>query len=73
MPPNIFPVIFRYRDLSSARAERTKVAIGIAASLALLAASSLPASGASATEYKEPDYSKLKVESGPITLEFWSW
>jgi multiple sugar transport system substrate-binding protein len=73
MPPNIFPVIFRYRDLSSARAERTKVAIGIAASLALLAASFLPASSASATEYKEPDYSKLKAENGPITLEFWSW
>jgi multiple sugar transport system substrate-binding protein len=73
MPPNILPLILRYRELGSARAERTKVAVGIAASLALLAASFLPASSASATEYKEPDYSKLKVENGPITLEFWSW
>jgi multiple sugar transport system substrate-binding protein len=73
MPPNILPLILRYRDLGSARAERTKVALGIAASLTLLAASFLPASSASAAEYKEPDYSKFKVEDGPITLEFWSW
>ena len=70
MPPNILPLTLRYREPGSARAERTKVAVGIAASLALLAASLLPASSTSATEYKEPDYSKLKVESGPITLEF---
>jgi multiple sugar transport system substrate-binding protein len=23
--------------------------------------------------FKEPDFSKFQVESGPITLEFWSW
>src|SRR5437667_10622926 len=73
MPPYILPLTLRYRELGSARAGRTKVAVGIAASLALLAASFLPAANASATEYKEPDYSKFKVENGPITLEFWSW
>jgi len=26
-----------------------------------------------ALDYKEPDYSKIKVEEGPITLECWSW
>ena len=25
------------------------------------------------TAYQEPDYSKLKPESGPITLEVWTW
>jgi multiple sugar transport system substrate-binding protein len=73
MAPNILSLILRNRELRTARAERTKVTIGIAASLTLLAASLLPASGASATEYKEPDYSKFKVEDGQITLEFWSW
>ena len=34
----------------------------------------LPFLSASAQEaYKEPDYSKLKPESGPITLEVWTW
>jgi multiple sugar transport system substrate-binding protein len=32
----------------------------------------LPSVNAQST-YKEPDYSKLKPESGPITLEVWSW
>lgn len=36
--------------------------------------SGLPLQSASAQEaFKEPDYSKFQVESGQITLEFWSW
>src|SRR6202048_3857601 len=73
MAPNIFSLILRHRELRTARAQSTQVTIRIAASLTLLAASLLPASGASATEYNEPDYSKFKVEDGQITLEFWSW
>ena len=34
----------------------------------------LPLLSASAQEaFKEPDYSKFPAESGPITLEVWSW
>src|ERR1700751_4226866 len=32
----------------------------------------LPSLSAQST-YQEPDYSKLKPESGPITLEVWTW
>jgi multiple sugar transport system substrate-binding protein len=39
----------------------------------LLTASLTLASAESSTQYKEPDYSKFKVEDGQITLEFWSW
>jgi multiple sugar transport system substrate-binding protein len=73
MAPNIFSFILRHHELRTARAKRSKVTIGIAASLTLLAGSLLPASGAPAAEFKEPDYSKFKVEEGQITLEFWSW
>jgi hypothetical protein len=72
MAPNIFSFILRHHELRTARAKRSKVTIGIAASLTLLAGSLLPASGAPAAEFKEPDYSKFKVEEGQITLEFWS-
>jgi len=43
------------------------------ASIALLAISLHFASAQSASEFKEPDFGKFKVEEGPITLEFWSW
>ena len=45
-------------------------------SIALMAAASvgLPVLSVSAEEaFKEPDYSKFPAESGPITLEVWSW
>jgi multiple sugar transport system substrate-binding protein len=32
----------------------------------------IPSAGAQSS-YQEPDYSKLKPESGPITLEVWTW
>ena len=32
-----------------------------------------PAAGQSASEFKQPDFSKFKPEEGQITLEFWSW
>jgi multiple sugar transport system substrate-binding protein len=32
----------------------------------------IPTVGAESA-YQEPDYSKLKPESGPITLEVWTW
>jgi multiple sugar transport system substrate-binding protein len=38
---------------------------------ALLGLPILPTSAQEA--FKEPDYSKFPVESGPITLEVWSW
>jgi multiple sugar transport system substrate-binding protein len=42
--------------------------------LALLALVMIqPVSAQSSTDYKEPDYSKFKVENGQITLEVWSW
>jgi multiple sugar transport system substrate-binding protein len=34
---------------------------------------SLPIASRAADEFKEPDYSKIKVEEGPVTLEVWSW
>ena len=42
--------------------------------LALLALVMIqPVSAQSSTDYKEPDYTKFKVENGQITLEVWSW
>ena len=73
MPPNILPPVIPQRESPTARSERYKLLLGVAASLTLLALSPLPASGESAPEFKEPDYSKFKVEDGQITLEFWSW
>ena len=70
--PTILSLILRRRELPAVRAKRTKLAIGAAASLALLTASLLSVSVASA-EITEPDLSKFKVEDGQITLELWSW
>jgi multiple sugar transport system substrate-binding protein len=73
MPPNILSLSLRHREFTTVRAKRAKATIGVAASLALLAASLLPVSVGSAAESKEPDLSQFKVEEGQITLEFWSW
>src|ERR1700747_667945 len=73
MPPNILSPVIPPGESRTARSERYKLLLGVAASLTLLAVSLVPASGESAPEFKEPDYSKFKVEDGQITLEFWSW
>jgi multiple sugar transport system substrate-binding protein len=72
-PDSILPLAVHQRKLGSVRFERLKVSLGFVVSLALLAAPLLTASGQSASEFKQPDYSKFKVEEGQITLEFWSW
>jgi multiple sugar transport system substrate-binding protein len=41
--------------------------------LLVLVTTPLPPLSAQSTDFKEPDYSKFKVEDGQITLEFWSW
>ncbi len=72
-PPTVFFLQPPTRDSVTNRHGRSNLAYAIAASLGLLTASLTFASGESATQYKEPDYSKFKVEDGQITLEFWSW
>ena len=55
---------------SSARRVRVPLLLGAVASCLI----SLPLSPGSAQEaFNRPDYSKFPVESGPITLEVWSW
>jgi multiple sugar transport system substrate-binding protein len=73
MPLSTPSLVLRQRESPTARAVRAKVTLGIVASFTLFATSLLPASGASSGDFKEPDYSKFKVEEGQITLEFWSW
>ncbi len=46
--------------------------IGVALLFGTLAGSSL-ATASAQEAFKQPDYSKFPVESGPITLEVWSW
>lgn len=72
-PDSILPLAVHQRELASVRLERFRVPLGFIASLALLAVPLLPASGQGTSEFKQPDYSKFKVEDGQITLEFWSW
>jgi multiple sugar transport system substrate-binding protein len=72
MPPSVLSSHFRSGDSANRRHGRSNLSLVIAASLTLLTASLTVASGESA-EYKEPDYSKFKVEDGQYTLEFWSW
>jgi hypothetical protein len=72
-PDSMLPLAFGRREPAPVRFEPLKVSLGFVASFALLAASLLPASGQSAPEFKQPDYSQFKVESDQITLEFWSW
>jgi hypothetical protein len=73
IPHRTPPLAVLRRELAPVRFERLKVSLGFVASFALLTATLLPASGQSAGEYKQPDYSQFKVEDGQITLEFWSW
>jgi hypothetical protein len=70
---SMLPLAVRRREPAPVRFERLKVSLGFVASFALFAASLLPASGQSAAEFKQPDYSQFKVEDDKITLEFWSW
>jgi hypothetical protein len=69
--PSILGPSSRQSEQHSIRLQRQKVSLSFAASVLSVALSLLPASGQS-TEFKEPDYSKFKVEDGQITLEFWS-
>jgi multiple sugar transport system substrate-binding protein len=72
MPPSVLSFLLRDRYPAATRRGRSNLSLAVAASFAVLTASTL-AFADSATEYKEPDYSKFKVEDGQITLEFWSW
>jgi len=55
---------------SSARRVRVPLLLGAVASC-LISVSLSPAGAQEA--FNQPDYSKFPVESGPITLEVWSW
>jgi multiple sugar transport system substrate-binding protein len=72
-PKNNLPLVVHQLRLPSGRFEPLKTSLSFLASAALLVASLHSAAGQSASEFKQPDYSKFKVEEGPITLEFWSW
>jgi ABC-type glycerol-3-phosphate transport system substrate-binding protein len=72
-PDSMLPFALRSREPAPVRFESLKVSLGFVASFALLAGSLLPASGQSAAEFKQPDYSQFKVEDDKITLECWSW
>jgi multiple sugar transport system substrate-binding protein len=73
MPPSVLSSLFRPRDSVPTCHGRSNLTLTVAASLTLLTASLTPVSAQSTSGYKEPDYSKFKVEDGQITLEFWSW
>jgi multiple sugar transport system substrate-binding protein len=73
MPPRVLSSLFRPRDSVPTCHGRSNLFLTVAASLTLLTASLTPVSAQSTSGYKEPDYSKFKVEDGQITLEFWSW
>jgi multiple sugar transport system substrate-binding protein len=66
--PRIIPPVFR----PTFRSECHKPFLGLLAFLALVTTPLQPVS-AQSNNYKEPDYSKFKVEDGQITLEVWSW
>ncbi|HXM27634.1 MAG TPA: extracellular solute-binding protein [Chthoniobacterales bacterium] len=66
--PRIIPPVFR----PTFRSECHKPFLGLLVLLALVTTPLLPVS-AQSNNYKEPDYSKFKVEDGQITLEVWSW
>ena len=70
-PQSIPPLAVHPTRLAPVRFERLKK--GFVAAIALLAMSLHPAAGQSASDFKQPDFSKLKPEEGQITLEFWSW
>lgn len=71
MPPSVLSSLFRLRDSDAIRHGRSNLA-GVVFFTCLTASLTL-ASADSATGFKEPDYSKFKVEDGQYTLEFWSW
>src|SRR6202166_2540617 len=69
MPPSVLSSLFRSRDSAAIRHGRSNISLASVVSFTLLTASLT----LGAAEYKEPDYSKFKVEDGQYTLEFWSW
>jgi multiple sugar transport system substrate-binding protein len=73
MPPRILSSLFPPPDSAATRHGRSNLSLASVVSFTLLAASLTLASAESANGYKEPDYSKFKVEDGQFTLEFWSW
>jgi hypothetical protein len=73
MRPSVLSSLFRPRDSVTTCHGRPNISLTVALSLTFLTASLNLVSAQSTTGYKEPDYSKFKVEDGQITLEFWSW
>jgi multiple sugar transport system substrate-binding protein len=73
MPPSVLSSLFRPRNAAAIQRGRSNLSLTGVISFTLLTASLTLASAESATGYKEPDYSKFKVEDGQFTLEFWSW
>jgi multiple sugar transport system substrate-binding protein len=69
----MFTSLVRRPDPAGARSGPHRLVCTAATLVALVAASLANASAQSAGDYKQPDYSKFKVEEGQITLEFWSW
>src|ERR1700722_1320315 len=73
MLPSVPSSLLRSREPAASRPDRSNLSLTFTACLTLLTASLTLASADSATGFKEPDYSKFKVEDGQYTLEFWSW
>ncbi|MBV8901284.1 MAG: sugar ABC transporter substrate-binding protein [Verrucomicrobia bacterium] len=66
------PILHRWSSRVSPSFSRCSRAVLLISAWAGLAA--LPLNPADAQEaYRQPDYGKFQVESGPITLEVWSW
>lgn len=61
-----------WRPCLTSPARRTSLPLLILAIAGYIFCQFIPAVRAE-TGYKEPDYTKFKPESGPITLEVWSW
>jgi multiple sugar transport system substrate-binding protein len=71
-PPMRHPILYRWLSRVSPSLSRCSRAALLISAWAGVAG--LPLSPANAQEaYREPDYSKFPAESGPITLEVWSW
>jgi multiple sugar transport system substrate-binding protein len=73
MPPSMVFAACRRGKLNVVRRKCAKRFLGLFSFFAFSTTCLFPVTGWSATDFKEPDYSKFAAESGPITLEFWSW
>jgi multiple sugar transport system substrate-binding protein len=68
IPPRTILPIFR----PTFRSQCQRPFLSLLALLASITTPLLPVS-AQSSNFKEPDYSKVKVEDGQITIEVWSW